>query len=109
MTPNYGPASCVNSDLKLIQYQFTSAADSFARDRFMHSGLDVAMDIGQHPNDKMISFYGKTPSGFHIEFGFGGVVVDDATWQPTRYDVISQWGHRPAAPFQPATPAKKVK
>lgn len=76
----------------------------FARDRFLKFGLEIPMDIGQHPNDRMISFYGKVPSGFHIEFGFGGVFVDDTTWQSTRYDGISEWGHRPAAPL-PATPA----
>jgi biphenyl-2,3-diol 1,2-dioxygenase len=81
----------------------------FARDRFLQFGLDIPMDIGQHPNDRMISFYGKVPSGFHIEFGFGGVFVDDATWQSTRYDGISEWGHRPAAPLPAAAAAPEVK
>ena len=27
----------------------------------------------------MISFYGQTPSGFFVEFGWGGVKVDAAT------------------------------
>lgn len=78
----------------------------FARDRFLEDGLAVVMDIGQHPNDQMISFYGKTPSGFHVEFGYGGVFVDDATWQATRYDGISEWGHRPAAQLAAANPAE---
>ncbi|MDW3688239.1 VOC family protein [Cupriavidus sp. CV2] len=70
-----------------------------ARDRCLMAGQPVIMDIGQHPNDQMISFYGQTPSGFNVEFGFGGVLVDDANWQTTRYDHISDWGHRPAQPL----------
>jgi biphenyl-2,3-diol 1,2-dioxygenase len=67
-----------------------------ARDRCLAAGLPVVMDIGQHPNDQMISFYGKTPSGFHVEFGCGGVMVDDANWKVGSYDQMSTWGHRPA-------------
>jgi biphenyl-2,3-diol 1,2-dioxygenase len=78
----------------------------FARDRFLKDRLAVVMDIGQHPNDQMISFYGKTPSGFHVEFGYGGVFVDGATWQSCRYDGISEWGHRPAAPLAVSHPAE---
>jgi 2,3-dihydroxybiphenyl 1,2-dioxygenase len=68
----------------------------FARDRCLALGLPVAMDIGQHPNDRMISFYGQTPSGFHVEFGYGGVKVDAATWQVASYPKLSEWGHRPS-------------
>ena len=34
--------------------------------------------LGRHPNDRMFSFYAKTPSGFQFEFGWGGREVDDA-------------------------------
>jgi biphenyl-2,3-diol 1,2-dioxygenase len=67
----------------------------FARDRCLAMGQAVQMDIGQHPNDKMISFYGQTPSGFFVEFGWGGAKVDPATWQVVTYDKLSEWGHRP--------------
>jgi biphenyl-2,3-diol 1,2-dioxygenase len=66
-----------------------------ARDRNLAFGLPVQMDIGQHPNDKMISFYGETPSGFLVEFGCGGQLVGDG-WQTDTYAEISTWGHRPA-------------
>jgi biphenyl-2,3-diol 1,2-dioxygenase len=66
-----------------------------ARDRCLSFGQPVVMDIGQHPNDQMISFYAHTPSGFLVEFGWGGVKVDDATWKGEAYDRISNWGHRP--------------
>lgn len=66
-----------------------------ARDRCLAFGLPVAMDIGQHPNDQMISFYAYTPSGFLFEMGWGGVKVDDAHWTVGAYDHVSSWGHRP--------------
>ena len=65
-----------------------------ARDRCLDFGLPVVMDLGQHPNDKMISFYAHTPSGFLFEMGWGGVKVDEASWQASDYDHVSSWGHR---------------
>lgn len=66
-----------------------------ARDRCLEFGLPVVMDLGQHPNDRMVSFYGYSPSGFLFECGWGGVKVDDTTWQVQAYDRVSNWGHRP--------------
>lgn len=66
-----------------------------ALDRAVHAGVRIAQTIGRHPNDRMISFYALTPSGFQFEFGWGGRIIDDATWEPTEYDHISEWGHMP--------------
>ena len=66
-----------------------------AYDRCRDAGFPIANELGQHPNDRMFSFYAKTPSGFDVEIGFGGVEVDDATWQDQTYDRLSTWGHRP--------------
>jgi len=68
-----------------------------ARDRALEAGVPLAMDLGKHPNDRMFSFYAKTPSGFDVEVGSGGVKVDDATWCVRTYDHISLWGHKPPA------------
>ena len=57
-------------------------------------GVPIAMTLGRHTNDRMLSFYMTTPSGFMIEYGWGGRVVDDATWTVERYDSASIWGHR---------------
>ena len=54
--------------------------------------------LGRHSNDRMISFYLLTPSGFQVEIGYGGVEIDDATWQPCTHDTIAVWGHRPLLP-----------
>jgi 2,3-dihydroxybiphenyl 1,2-dioxygenase len=64
------------------------------------TGFDVALErripmstMGVHTNDHMHSFYVQTPSGFEIEYGFNGLVVDDATWETTSIDRPSIWGH----------------
>ena len=59
-------------------------------------GIPLAMDLGRHTNDRMTSFYVRTPSGFEIEYGCGGVLVDDG-WSVDSYDAISIWGHKPPA------------
>ena len=77
-----------------------------AWDRALDAGVPIANTLGQHPNDRMFSFYAITPSGFQVEFGWGGVRVDDATWDATAvYDRLSTWGHRPPAPAPAGTGA----
>ena len=80
-----------------------------ARDRHMKTGLAIAQDIGQHPNDRMISYYGATPSGFFVEYGWGGVHVDVPNWQQGHFDRMSDWGHRPLLPAVPNTPKTIIK
>ncbi|KWF27845.1 VOC family protein [Burkholderia pseudomultivorans] len=58
-------------------------------------GYPIANAIGQHPNDRELSFYVETPSGFEIELGWNPIVVDERTWRPSVYQGISLWGHRP--------------
>jgi 2,3-dihydroxybiphenyl 1,2-dioxygenase len=66
-----------------------------ALDRTLKAGLRLMHSLGRHPNDRMFSFYARTPSGFNFEFGWGGRDVDDKTWQPTIHHCISEWGHHP--------------
>jgi len=68
-----------------------------AYDRVNDAGIPLEMTLGMHPNDKMLSFYVRTPSGFAIEFGFGGLQVDDSNWTVKSFDQLSEWGHRPPA------------
>ena len=63
-------------------------------DRFLFSGGMVHQTLGRHPNDKMFSFYGYTPSGFHFEFGAGAVEITEG-WESTTYGKVSEWGHHP--------------
>ncbi|MBB3181672.1 VOC family protein [Variovorax sp. Sphag1AA] len=77
-----------------------------AYDRCKRACVPILMELGHHPNDQMFSFYMVAPSGFAIEFGAGGIVVDDSTWEVKRYTELSDWGHAmnppPHAPAQPA-------
>jgi 3,4-dihydroxy-9,10-secoandrosta-1,3,5(10)-triene-9,17-dione 4,5-dioxygenase len=50
--------------------------------------------LGKHTNDKMISFYVETPSKTQIEYGTGGILIEDEdTWVPTYYTSAHYWGH----------------
>ena len=42
--------------------------------------VDVLLSLGRHSNDLMTSIYISTPSGLQIEYGWGGLRVDDLTW-----------------------------
>lgn len=57
-------------------------------------GIPIAMTLGRHTNDDMFSFYMVSPSGFNVEFGFGGKSIDDAIWEIQHYGAASVWGHR---------------
>ena len=70
-----------------------------AYDRVQDAGVRVMSTLGRHTNDKMFSFYARSPSRFEVEFGWGGIKVDDANWQVAHYDRGSIWGHqRPSRP-----------
>ncbi|HJM51754.1 MAG TPA: VOC family protein [Alphaproteobacteria bacterium] len=69
--------------------------DDFGRafDRCQDQGVEIVQGIGRHPNDRMTSFYGRTPSGFQFELGWGGRTIG-ADWRIGSYDRLSDWGHR---------------
>lgn len=60
----------------------------------------IAYTLGRHTNDFMFSYYAHTPSGFFVESGWGGRIIDPATWEPHETTVgPSFWGHdRPYLP-----------
>ncbi|MFM6851892.1 MAG: VOC family protein [Terrabacter sp.] len=63
-------------------------------DKVLAGAAPILSTFGKHTNDKMISFYVRSPSGFGIEYGIDGILIDDETWLPTRYDVAHYWGHQ---------------
>jgi len=65
----------------------------FAYERAKKASIPIVLELGHHPNDQMFSFYMRTPSGFGIELGYGGIVIDQNNWEPQIYDVMSDWGH----------------
>ena len=64
-----------------------------AHDRRAAHGVPLSATLGQHLNDKMTSFYMKTPSGFDLEFGWGGLLVDWDKHSVFEFNRVSVWGH----------------
>jgi 2,3-dihydroxybiphenyl 1,2-dioxygenase len=54
----------------------------------------IGVTLGRHINDEVTSFYSNTPSGFMVEYGWGGRVIDVDNWQPEEVNWgPSMWGH----------------
>lgn len=86
-------------DAQLYHFMFeTRTLDDvgYALDRHHDAGIPISMGLGKHPNDEMVSFYSRSPSGFDVEIGCGGRLVDDAIWTVTEITKPSLWGHRRA-------------
>jgi extradiol dioxygenase len=73
-----------------------------AHDICADQGIPLAMTLGRHTNDRMFSFYLRSPSGFEIEYGWGAETVDDPdNWVVTHMRSPSIWGHRPGEAGMP--------
>jgi len=81
--------------LNHIMFESNALRDvGIGRDACLAATIPIAIDLGCHMNDHMVSFYLACPSGFALEFGWGAREVDDATWQVEYYDSLdSIWGH----------------
>ncbi|MEE1864796.1 MULTISPECIES: VOC family protein [Pseudomonas] len=64
-----------------------------AHDRLLAHAVPLSATLGQHLNDHMTSFYMKTPSGFDLEYGCGGLQVDWAEHAAFEFTRVSIWGH----------------
>jgi 3,4-dihydroxy-9,10-secoandrosta-1,3,5(10)-triene-9,17-dione 4,5-dioxygenase len=62
-------------------------------DRALRKKVKMSATLGRHVNDKMLSFYMKTPGGFDVEFGCEGLEVDDHSWIARESTAVSLWGH----------------
>lgn len=71
--------------------------------------LPVTLTLGRHSNDRMLSFYTRTPSGFDIELGWGAAEIGTTGWSTGLHRHQSIWGHHPGPglgpPPAPAGPA----
>jgi len=83
------PVGCVHMMLEMTTLE--DVKDCYAR--MEEYGVAESASIGKHTNDQVISFYMKTPSGFDMEIGFDGLVIDPANWETTALDTPSEWGH----------------
>jgi 3,4-dihydroxy-9,10-secoandrosta-1,3,5(10)-triene-9,17-dione 4,5-dioxygenase len=64
-----------------------------ALDRMRSHKVTQTATLGQHSNDKMISFYMRCPSNFDIEYGCGGAVHDWQSHIAHEFTRVSLWGH----------------
>jgi 3,4-dihydroxy-9,10-secoandrosta-1,3,5(10)-triene-9,17-dione 4,5-dioxygenase len=64
-----------------------------ALDRASSAGVAITTTLGRHVNDRMVSFYMRGPSGFDVEVGYDGVLVDD-DWCDREVSGPEPWGHK---------------
>ncbi|MFE3188275.1 VOC family protein [Nocardia sp. NPDC059240] len=80
-----------------INIQSASLDDMLAAfGRVTEQGFRMQWSVGQHTNDRELSFYCVTPSGFELEVGWNPLVIGpelESTWEPATYRGISVWGH----------------
>lgn len=55
----------------------------------------VVISLGRHPSDGMLSFYMDTPSGFQVEYGWDGRLLDEDATVDQFMGKPSLWGHKP--------------
>ena len=65
-----------------------------ALDRINAEGIQVSSTLGRHTNDKMVSFYVRTPGDWDIEFGTEGMRVDETYYTAEEITADSYWGHQ---------------
>jgi 2,3-dihydroxybiphenyl 1,2-dioxygenase len=91
---NRMPLNPIRTRVQHLNIQVADLDDmTAAYQRVKELGFRMALGVGQHTNDKELSFYAVTPSGFEWEVGWNPIVVDETTWEPTTYQGISIWGH----------------
>lgn len=61
-------------------------------DRAASHQITVACTIGRHSNDEMTSIYIETPSGFLVEYGWGGLLIGD-NHEISSFAQSNIWGH----------------
>jgi 3,4-dihydroxy-9,10-secoandrosta-1,3,5(10)-triene-9,17-dione 4,5-dioxygenase len=83
------PSGCVHAMLEVEA--LTDVGKAY--DRREKAGIKLMATLGEHENDRMTSFYLMTPGGFALEYGWGGIDVDPASWQTTQTKQVSIWGH----------------
>lgn len=90
------PVNPIRTRVQHVNVQVATLDDMVASyQRVKELGFHMALSVGQHTNDKELSFYALTPSGFEWEVGWNPIVVDESTWKPTTHQGISIWGHKP--------------
>ena len=64
-----------------------------ALDRAMAANVAITSGLGRHRNDKTVSFYMRGPTGFDVEIGYDGLLVDDDWVEHEFAGGGDDWGH----------------
>jgi 2,3-dihydroxybiphenyl 1,2-dioxygenase len=64
----------------------------WALERAVRAGCEITASLGRHKNDRMLSFYMRSPAGFEVEIGCDGRLIDDG-WVVNRFSDGDEWGH----------------
>ncbi|MFI8975197.1 VOC family protein [Nocardia asteroides] len=87
----------IRTSVQHINIQSATLDDMLASfERVTDLGFRMQWSVGQHTNDRELSYYCVTPSGFELEVGWNPIVIGpelESTWEPTTYQGISVWGH----------------
>lgn len=73
-----------------------------AYDLVQERDVPITLTLGSHTIDPVVSFYCRTPSGFDLEFAYGGVTLPEnaVVGRPVKPEI---WGHKFTGVGLPAT------
>ena len=84
------PAGCIHLMVEVKDVDEVG----YCLDRVLQRNIHVSSTLGRHTNDRMLSFYMRTPGGFELEFGCEGLKMDWTDYTPTKTTLPSIWGHK---------------
>lgn len=64
-----------------------------AYDLVQERDMEITITLGRHMTDNLVSFYMRSPTGFDIEFGAGGSLLDE-TFVQANPSHSEAWGHK---------------
>jgi hypothetical protein len=86
----------------MIEMQFLDDVGHSYDIAFKEYRTNIVATVGRHTNDLMTSYYIRTPSGFQMECGWGGLLIDSERWQARELTSgFSIWGHQLMKDGQP--------
>ncbi len=84
------PSGCIHLMLEVKNVDEVG----YCLDRVLARDIHITSTLGRHTNDRMLSFYMRTPGGFELEFGCEGLQMDWTDYTPTKTTLPSIWGHK---------------
>jgi len=98
VNPRHHSIAFVESGINMVHhmmmelYSFDDVGQGY--DLALGAPERIGVSLGRHSGDYVTSFYTWNPSGFLVEYGWGGQLIDDGSWKPfERKFGPSLWGH----------------